>query len=262
MRRALATLLLALLVAGDARAQPEGTSAPPALAVPLQTCFMVLTFYGQFPVCSMSTVDPVELERQVSEYFVNGASVMAMPSGPEGAYFHDAASALAMPSEGPAGAYFHDAARVLAQPTSWPYAAPVPLAPPPPAAAPSHGAVLPPGPGSAPLIPTAGLVPEEAPPAPEAPTPQAPASPPPVNQEVPAAPVTSPPATAPPVTVWPHSSVGQVVHSSPGEPVWPQPVTQEPPTWLASSCRLKSITAANRRAAARASNARPPMPVV
>jgi hypothetical protein len=88
-------LFASLLVTSEAGAQSAETPASATSAAVVPICFVVLTPYGQMLVCSATMVDPAEFERQISEYFTNGASVLAMPSeGPVAAYFHDAAGVL------------------------------------------------------------------------------------------------------------------------------------------------------------------------
>lgn len=127
MRRTLSAIVLVLLLAPDASAQPvaAGQLAP---TVPMQveiaaqasfdTSYLLALYMTQLAAAG-APPSQSDIDEAARQYLTNGAAVTGVPStGPGAEYFRNGAAVTGVPSSGPGAAYFHDGADVMAYTTS------------------------------------------------------------------------------------------------------------------------------------------------
>ena len=135
MPRALAAILLVLLLAPEASAQVTSGQtagmAPVQAEVAAQASFdtsYLLALYMAKLAAAGKAPSQADVDEAARQYFTNGAAATSVPSsGPNAAYFQNGAAVTALPSSGPSAAYFHNGAEVMAYYPA-PPAAPAPVA--------------------------------------------------------------------------------------------------------------------------------------
>jgi len=127
MRRALSAIVLVLLLAPDAWAQPIAAgqlarTVPTQAEIAAQASFdtsYLLALYMTELAAAGAPPSQSDIDEAARQYLTNGAAVGGVPStGPGAEYFRNGAAVSGVPSSGPGAAYFHDGADVMAYPNS------------------------------------------------------------------------------------------------------------------------------------------------
>jgi hypothetical protein len=122
MRRALAAIVLVLLLAPEASAQVS--AGQPARIVPVQaeiaaqatfdTSYLLALYMTQLAAAGTAP-SQTDIDEAARQYFTNGAAMTSVPSsGPGAAYFQNGAAVTGVANSGPGAAYFHNGAEVMA----------------------------------------------------------------------------------------------------------------------------------------------------
>lgn len=133
MRRTLSAIVLVLLLAPDASAQPIAAGqlartgamqAEIAAQASFDTSYLLALYMTQLAAAG-APPSQADIDEAATQYLTNGAAVTGVPStGPGAEYFRNGAAVTGVPSSGPGATYFHDGAAVMAYPT--PRATPAP----------------------------------------------------------------------------------------------------------------------------------------
>jgi hypothetical protein len=122
MHRALAAVVLVLLLAPEASAQvAAGQPAPTvqtqagiATQATFDTSYLLALYMTQLAATGAAPTQ-ADINEAARQYLTNGAAVTNVPnSGPGAAYFQNGAAVTGVPSSGPGAAYFHNGAQVMA----------------------------------------------------------------------------------------------------------------------------------------------------
>ena len=126
MRRVLSAIVLLLLLAPDASAQPIAAEqrvrtvpmeAESAAQASFDTSYLLALYMTQLAAAGAAP-SQADIDEAARQYLTNGAAVTGVPStGPGAEYFRNGATVTGVPSSGPGAAYFHDGADVMAYPT-------------------------------------------------------------------------------------------------------------------------------------------------
>jgi hypothetical protein len=126
MRRTLSVIVLVLLLAPDASAQPVAgqlaRTVPMQAEIAAQASFdtgYLLALYMTQLAAAGAPPSQADIDEAARQYLTSGAAVAGVPTtGPGAEYFRNGAAVTGVPSSGPGAAYFHDAADVMAYPSS------------------------------------------------------------------------------------------------------------------------------------------------
>jgi hypothetical protein len=122
MRRALAAIVLVLLLAPEASAQVAAGPPPPMAPTPAEIATQatfdtsnLLALYMTRLAATGAAPTQADINEATRQYFTNGATATSVPtSGPGAAYFQNGAAVTGVPTSGPGAAYFHNGAEVTA----------------------------------------------------------------------------------------------------------------------------------------------------